>query len=239
MTRSTPRKAKILPVHREEAVALKTIYQDRVKVSQAAFGADSGVGTQGAVWQFLNAATPLNAEKAVAFATALNVPVRSFSPRLADEIEGLAVGVDLAPADPGSIHASVRMVDAKASAGRGALVLTAESGKDLMFRRDWLLKNASKPSDVLAFRVDGDSMVDLHIVHGAVVLANRNKREPVNRKLFIVWCDGELYVKQLIKSGDKWFARSHNKDKASEYPDIPLNGRDRIEGRVFWCGFEL
>lgn len=218
---------------------MKAIYASKVKVSQAVFGADSGVGTQGAVWQFLNASTPLNAEKAVAFATALDVPVRSFSPRLADEIEGLAVGVELAPADPDSIHASVRMVDAKASAGKGTLVLSAESSKDLMFRRDWLLKNASKPNDVLAFQVDGDSMVDLHIIHGAVVLANRNKREPVNRKLYIVWCDGELYVKQLVKSGDHWSARSHNKDKAADYPDMPLKDMDRIEGRVFWCGFEL
>lgn len=136
-------------------------------------------------------------------------------------------------------HSAIKLVDAKASAGRGSIILSADASKDLMFRKDWLQKHGAKAQDVIGLEVDGDSMVDLHIIHGAVVLANRNKREPVNRKLFIVWCDGELYVKQLVKSGDRWLARSHNKEKAEKYPDMPLKDMDRIEGRVFWCGFEL
>ncbi|WP_099750445.1 S24 family peptidase [Bordetella bronchiseptica] len=239
MTRSTPRKAKVLPVHVDEAAALKRLYQDRVKISQAAFGAESKIGTQGAVWQFLNAHTPLNADVAVKFAAALGIDVRSFSPRLADEIEGLTVGIEASLSNPDADHALVHMVDAKASAGRGTIVFAGDATKELMFRQDWLLKNGAKPEDVLAFEIEGDSMIDMHIVPGSVVLVNRKKVDPVNRKLFMLWHDGELYIKQLIKHGDQWLARSHNAEHTAKYPDFPLTASTKIEGRLFWCGFGL
>lgn len=136
-------------------------------------------------------------------------------------------------------HAPIRMIDAKASAGRGKVVYSDDVSKLLMFRRDWLAKKDAKPDQVLAFPVDGVSMVDAHIPHESVVLANTSKREPVSGKIYVLWIDGELYVKELVKDGDTWIARSHNKSEPDAYPDIPIDIDDRIVGRAFWCGFEM
>lgn len=91
MPRTEPRKAKIEPIHKEEAAALKRLYDAKTDgLSQAAFAAEYGLGSQGNLWQYLNARSPLNASAASKFAAALGVKVRDFSPRLADEIDALA-----------------------------------------------------------------------------------------------------------------------------------------------------
>ena len=55
----------------------------------------------------------------------------------------------------------------------------------------------------------------------------------MNRKLFMLWHDGELYIKQLIKHGDQWLARSHNAEHTAKYPDFLLRRPPKIEGRLF------
>ena len=137
-------------------------------------------------------------------------------------------------------HAPVRLVDAKASAGKGQIVFSSDTTKVLMFRRDWLAKNDAKPDQTVAFEVRGDSMVDLHIIDGAVVLANRRKTEPRSKRVYVLWIDGELFVKELVRREDAWWARSHNAAKAKVYPDILIDDpAARIVGRAFWCGFGL
>lgn len=237
MTRTEPRKAKILPIHKEESAALKRLFTMHSKLSQAAFGAEYGLGTQGNVWQYLNAHSPLNAQAAVKFANGLGVSVREFSPRLADEIEGLSSA--LPDEIEGGDHAPVRLVDAAASAGRGEVIYSDDVRKELMFRRDWLRSKGAKPGKALAFPVKGDSMVDDHIPDGSVVLADTGKTDPLPGKIYVLWLDGELYVKQLAQEGDLWFARSRNKAKAKKYPDIQIDLDGRLVGQVFWCGFEI
>lgn len=134
-------------------------------------------------------------------------------------------------------HAGVKMIDAKASAGQGSLVFSTDVLKTLMFRRDFLAKNGAKPEDVIAFPVKGDSMVDAHITDGSVVIANLKKTEPLSKRFYVLWLDGELFVKQLVQKGGRWYARSHN--QAKDYPDIEIDIDDRIVGRAFWCGFSL
>ncbi|CAM4270708.1 Peptidase S24/S26A/S26B/S26C domain-containing protein [Bordetella tumbae] len=136
-------------------------------------------------------------------------------------------------------HTPIRFVDAKASAGKGKLVFSDDIAKTLMFRRDWLAKNDASPEDTLAFHVDGASMTDLHIVDGAVVLANQKKTDPISKKVYVLWLNGQLYVKQLVKQKGVWYARSHNANQADDYPDIQIEPDDRIVGKVFWCGFGL
>ena len=240
MSRTTPRKAKIEPIHIEEAAALKRLYEthNTPKRSQSAFAEEFGLGTQGNVWQYLNAKSPLNAQAAAKFAKGLGVFVRDFSPRLADEIEGLAQSSDTETDIEGD-HAPVRMVDAKASAGKGKIVFSDDAEKSLMFRRDWLARNDAKPESTIAFEVEGDSMVDLHIIDGSVVLANQKKTDPISKKVYVLWLSGQLFVKQLVKQDGLWYARSHNKAEQDSYPDIQVEANDRIVGRAFWCGFGL
>lgn len=136
-------------------------------------------------------------------------------------------------------YAPVRLVDAAASAGRGEVICSNDVKKELMFRRDWLKSRGAKPDAALAFPVKGDSMVDDCIPDGSIVLANTAKTDPLPGKTYVLWLDGELYVKQLAQESELWFARSRNKAKAKKYPDIQIDLDGRLVGQVFWCGFEV
>jgi len=138
-----------------------------------------------------------------------------------------------------SSHAPVPMIDAKASAGTGKVIFSDDVSKLLMFRRDWLAKKGARPEQVLAFTVDGASMVDAHIPDESVVLANTNRRDPIDGKIYVLWIGGELFVKQLAKGNDGWIAKSRNAANADVYPDIEIDVDGRIVGQAFWCGFGL
>lgn len=137
-------------------------------------------------------------------------------------------------------HAPVYLVDAKASAGKGEIVMSEDVTKTLMFRRDWLAKKGAKADNTIAFPVKGSSMVDAHIVNGSVVLADRGRTEPHPKKFYIVWIDNRLYVKELVRRDGLWWARSHNAAEADANPDILINDPNaHVVGKVFWCGFGL
>lgn len=82
----TSKKSKIEPVHIEEAARLKRLFDARSTTSQMKFGADNEIGSQGMVWQYLNARAPLNLDAALKFAKGLGCPVSDFSPRLAESL---------------------------------------------------------------------------------------------------------------------------------------------------------
>jgi hypothetical protein len=90
MTKGTPRAAKVTQEHREEAARLKEIWLREKRPTQEHFGATYGIGSQGAVWRFLNAKDPLSLKAARGFAEGLKVDISEFSPRLAHEAAAYA-----------------------------------------------------------------------------------------------------------------------------------------------------
>ena len=70
-----------------DAARLRDLFKARTKLSQAAFGKQYGLGSQGMVWQYLSGSTPLNIPAAKKFAEGLGVSIDSFSPTLARQIE--------------------------------------------------------------------------------------------------------------------------------------------------------
>lgn len=191
--------------------------------------------TQGAVSQYKLGKIPLNVNFLVQACKVLGCAPFDISPDLAEKIEVIADASDGINEE----HSPVLMIDAKASAGRGTIVFSSDETKTLMFRRDFLIKNGAKPGDVIAFPVSGKSMIDMHITDKSIVIANRKKSEPIHKRIYVLWIHGELFVKQLIQKDGLWFARSHNKENAKEFPDIQIDIDDRIVGRVFWCGFSI
>src|SRR5690606_26122039 len=153
------------PLQLEDAARLRKIFvawQAEQKEagrpsSQLAVAPLFGFG-QSALSQYINGKIPLNIEALLKFTEVLGCKPDAISPVLAAEIENItAVAGGVAEIS----HMPVRMVDAKASAGAGHIVLSDDVRKMLMFRRDWLLQNGvRKDDDVLAFEVDGDSMID-------------------------------------------------------------------------------
>lgn len=136
-------------------------------------------------------------------------------------------------------HVQVALIDIKASAGKGKIVFSEDESKGLMFRRDYLERVAGKNSKVAAFHVEGESMIDRHIPDGSVVLFNTSVTDKKKGKVYIFRIDGEIYIKELVKVNEEWYARSYNNSKKDKYPDIKLGDADTILGQVFWCGFSL
>jgi len=193
--------------------------------------------SQSAFSQYCRGVRPVNIELLVGLKNHFGWSPEDISPSLAKKMSEAATAAGAIHPEE---HAPVRMVDAKASAGKGEVVFSTDVSKLLMFRRDWLRKNGAKADRVLAFPVAGDSMVDICIPNGSVVLVDMAQKEPIAKRLYVLWIDGELFVKQLVKKGDTWHARSHNASRAQDYPDTPVvSTDDRIVGRAFWCGFGL
>lgn len=235
------------PEQKEDAKRLFNLYekwksaqrQAGERASQEIVAAAVGFASQSAVSQYMKGGIPLNQDAVVKFAKFFGVSPAEISPAISTQMAVIAEAVSGDITDA-SDHAPIRLVDAKASAGRGEVVFSDDVTKILMFRRDWLAKNDAKPDQTIGFEVDGDSMTDMHIIDGAVVLANRRRTDPLSKRVYVVWIKGKLYVKELVKKDGVWWARSHNAEKADKYPDIEIDDPEaRIVGRAFWCGFGL
>jgi transcriptional regulator with XRE-family HTH domain len=71
----------------EDAARLRIFWDKKKPKSQAAFGGDTGIGTQGMVWQYLEGRRPLNFDALIKFADGLGVSARDISPTLWGKIE--------------------------------------------------------------------------------------------------------------------------------------------------------
>lgn len=105
----------------EDAERLRAFWQDWKKgpgrrISQAEFAArHDALRSQGMLWQYLNAYRPLNHRALAAFASGLEVAAREISPRLAMELERIALAARQ------DAQAGERVAAAEAAAGYGAL----------------------------------------------------------------------------------------------------------------------
>lgn len=205
------------------------------RVNQEAVAGALGM-SQSAFSQFCRGIRPINVDLLTKLKNHFGWEPSEISPTLSQKMAEVAAATGaIDPED----HAPIKMIDAKASAGRGRIVYSDDVSKLLMFRRDWLTKNGAKPESVLAFPVDGDSMIDEHIPDGAVLLANTALKDPISKRIYVIWIDGELLVKQIVNEGGSWYARSRNAERSHDLPDIQIDIDDRIVGRAFWCGFGL
>lgn len=234
----------LTPEQRADAGRLTSIFR-KWKAGQRANGHlvtqdtaahDLGI-SQSAFSQYCRGIRPLNATILEKMRWAFGWDPAEISPSLARSMAALGAAVGATEADD---HAPIRLVDARASAGKGEIVMSEDVTKVLMFRRDWLAKNNAKPSQTIAFEVRGDSMVDMHIIDRSVVLVDRQIRWPMDGRIFVLWINGELFVKQVAFADGEWWIRSHNARRKDRYPDIIVNDPEAmIVGRVFWCGFGL
>lgn len=67
---------------------------DSVGLSQLEVGEKFGIGTQGMVWQYLNAKTPLNLSAVIKFSNGLQCSIAELSPTLAEELSKANIGVE-------------------------------------------------------------------------------------------------------------------------------------------------
>lgn len=73
----------------EDALRLKAIWESLKPTTQEKFAADYELGSQGALWQYINGVIPLNLEATIKFAQGLNIKVRDISPTYAEFLSRL------------------------------------------------------------------------------------------------------------------------------------------------------
>ena len=80
----TTKRKPIEPWQMEDAQRLLNLFKSKIKISQQQFGHDFGIGSQGAVWQYLHGRTPLNITALIRFSKGIEVEPAEISPRLAE-----------------------------------------------------------------------------------------------------------------------------------------------------------
>jgi len=221
-----------------ESDKLKVIWKkNNPGLTQVEFGEKYDIGSQGAVYQFLNGLVPISMKAAIGFAEGLRCQISDFSPRLAKEAESIGNAVSI---DDSDNVAHVKMLAVEVSAGKGkkGTDVVEEEG-ELYFKRSFLGKAGVSPANAAVVHVAGSSM-EPTINDGAVILINRADTTP--RQGFVyAFVHGEmLHVKRFVKEGECWIARSDNPDKVGN-PDIVIDGKEhcRILGRAIWVGMKL
>ncbi|MCX2891655.1 LexA family transcriptional regulator [Pseudomonas sp. DCB_BI] len=256
----------------EDAQRLKALYNQKraeLGLTQDRIAAELGEGvTQGAVSHFMNGRTALSLRAAAVFARALQVPISEFSPKLSEQLASMQtvplVGAALdayesyqssrhsdaqSPLPEGADedeldgrYAYVPQYDAKAAAGLGSENPHVEIRSTLAFKRDWLKVKGAKADQLIVIYAEGQSMWPT-INDRDVLLIDRSRIDPVDRKVFVLAGAEGTIVKRLVQAPlGRWILRSDNDDK-DQHPDRYFLRSDdnehRIIGQVIWRGGDL
>lgn len=235
---------------KEDAERLKNLYKQRTKLSQAEFGEKFEIGTQGMVWQYLNAKRPLNLRALLRFCKGLDIKDPSLiSPKLAEELDGRNPGdpdiffVDSAERiinnnpitiDDSSDFVGVKRVNIKISAGISgyAIEYLDDEKPPIFFRKDWFVSKGFDPSALHALRVSGESMQP-SLYDGDIVVANIDLTQPKDGETFAVNFEGELIIKRMIRNAGEWWLRSDNEDKR-RFPDKLCDENCFVIGKIVY-----
>lgn len=227
------KKSKIEPFHIEESERLKALYNERVKdLSQAEFGAKYDIGSQGMVWQYLNAKSPLNLLAATKFAQGIGCQISDFSERLAAEYMRPGQSIEMIthrnlPEKQNDLVSltdhpdlfEVPRVKFKLSAGVSGFAIDVEegNGKPIFFRQDWFTSHGFRPENLFAVRISGQSM-EPRLWEGDLVVINTSSSTPTDGEPFALNYEGELVIKQLRRDAGEWWACSDNPDQQRYAP---------------------
>lgn len=230
------KKAKVTDEHREEARALKEIW-NRVKPrNQKEFAVEFGIGGQTAVSNFLNGTSALSLKAATGFAVGLGCRIEDFSPRLAAEAAQIA---EVTPQFIEDEFTQVRTVDVKFSNGGGKVVFHENDKPPLVFRTDFLRKFGITPGKAVIVEAEGISN-EPKIMDGSVVLVNCGDKERLNGDFFAFRVDGELLIKRLQElPGVGVLATSENPNFKPKQTIFHNNDDFDVIGRAVWTGTVL
>lgn len=205
---------------------------------------------QSSVSHYLNGVNPLNPAVAASFARILNVDVREFSERLAEEMEKIAKAVSPGGAVEDNVIAigarrkvadscfiTIPQLDIAGSMGPGRTPpdLHVEVVRDITVHLDWLKTQGlsySKLENLAIIDGDGDSM-DGTFKNGDSLLVDRGITEIRTDAVYVFTMDGDLYIKRLQRmTGGMLRMISDN----PAYPPIILEGaileKVHIQARV-------
>ena len=121
--------------------------------------------------------------------------------------------------------------DVRLAAGSGTTVENERVAGHVAFRRDWMRGHGLRAEWCSLVDVAGDSM-EPELFDGDSALVDHSRCDPIEGEIFALrTLEGPL-VKRLRFHDDRWWASSDN--DSSENGSHPLDGDDRIIGRVVW-----
>jgi SOS-response transcriptional repressor LexA len=214
------------PWQLEDAARLRALFGARAKMSQEKFGQTYSIGTQGAVWQYLEGRIPLNIAVALKFAEGLGCKVDEISPTLASQIARMMPARDSAIREYEIVplhRVKVPLLTWQAAAGwprnREAVTTGEESG-------GWVSTSASVGGDAFALRVVGDAN-EPKIQDGSLVVIDP-ERKPRHGSLVLVKRPGDddVILRQLWYDGAVAKLRPIN----PRYPILDMPADTRIIG---------
>ncbi|KYO76968.1 HTH-type transcriptional regulator PrtR [Pseudomonas aeruginosa] len=245
------------PDRKDECLQLKAIFNSRKRdlgLTQEKLAHLLGIN-QSSVSHYLNGVNPLNAQAAAAFAEILQVHVREFSPRLADEITDMAKTLRPSPKaetegeltpmssfevgdplDPDEVEIPY-FDEIQIAAGDGRYPDREQAKQKIRFAKAGLRESGVDPKHSVCVNVSGNSMEPL-IADGAIIGVDLSAHTIIDGEIYALKHDDMLRVKFVYRlPGGGIRLRSFNRD---EYPDEEYT-KDQmrennlsIMGWVFW-----
>jgi SOS-response transcriptional repressor LexA len=203
----------------DDAASLKRLFDEKSKLSQEDFGAKFEIGSQGMVWQYLNARSPLNLPAAIKFANGLGVKVSDFSPTLGRQLEPISTGFgDMlkskltgAPTDVENvglgpdIRGKVPLISWVRAGAFSEVVDLLQPGEAI----DWVETTVQQRAHTFALRVEGDSMEPIFPA-GTILIVEPELEAHANDYVIVKNGSEEATFKQLVKDGGDWYLKPLN-----------------------------
>lgn len=223
---------------RDDARRLRALWSARPlpKLSQAAFGSQFNIGSQGMVWQYLNGHRALNPRAAAGFALGLKCQVSDLSPRLAREIGKLS---DQEKAGALANFTLIdRYRDAHHAAGHGNGIDEDGEVDKVAFLGEWLRAKGWHAKSLRAAPAKGRSM-EPRIQDGDLLLIDTADKVVRNGSIYAIRDSTGRRVKRLFIGTDGSLHIRSDNPAPEFFPDtVPADKLASVEiiGRVVWIG---
>jgi hypothetical protein len=262
---ATMNRRPLTPEEQEEARRLTSFWEEfREKTpgaTQSWLAAASGLGTQGAVSQYLRGVIPLNTHALLSLCRVIDADPYYVSPRLMNRITGVrdklegdpqhaeAVSfyghgprrpassrVKVSVSDPGDPRFTfIPKVRLQLTAGITGFAVEPEFDNDepalSAVPTDWVVQRGYSPSSLIAIHVRGESMEPTFYA-GDLVVLNTADTQPVDGGVYAINYEGEPVVKRMSRDAGQWWLTSDNPDQRKYHRKVCSGDACIIVGRV-------
>lgn len=218
--------------------------------TQTWLAAEAGLGTQGAVSQYLRGVIPLNLQALLAICKVIEADPRAISPRLMEvvgyvkaegEVEASNSLPELPPGfmrvraadqdDPSMTQ--IRRVKIKVQAGITGFQVEPEDydGETQGVPTKWILKEGLSRDALVSTTVRGESM-EPALYDGDVIVVNTRDTKPVSGAVYVVNYEGEAIVKRMLRDAGQWWLTSDNADQRKYHRQLCKGAECIVIGRV-------
>lgn len=245
----TMKRRELNDVEREEAQRLNAAWlaykSENAGATQTWLGAESGIGSQAAIGQYLRGAIPLNIEALMLICQVIKADPVKISPRLTDMFK--AYGWDPATDGPllrnmqlmhveegeESEFVEIPMVKLRLQAGITGFQTESDrrAGGTMGVRRKWVERNNFDPDKLVAIHVRGESM-EPSLYEDDVVVINTADTKLVDGCVYAVNYEGEAVIKRLTRDAGDWWLTSDNPDQRKHHRKVCRGEACIVIGRV-------